>query len=677
MFNWTASAWPILASAALKSTLVLGAAWLIAYLLRGRSAAARHMVWTASAAALVALPLLSVALPALRVRLANAVLPADAGIVFRATAATAAEAAGAAAAQQAPAGRTAATQAPARGIDGKLALMLLWMVGIAAGFVQMLAALAMLWRIRRAARVSPDQEAADRLASHLGLGHPVRVLETPAGMPMTFGLLRPTVLLPEEARGWSDERRRVVLLHELAHVLRGDVVTHLLARTALALHWWNPLAWTMWRGFLKERERATDDLVLGAGTAASNYAGHLLEIARTMQARTASAAAGVAMARRSQLEGRLLAILDGHTARGQQGRAATLAAVVVAIAIMAPLAAVRAQSQAEQNAPPAVEATILAANAQKNHDILDQAAVAYEQLRKFAEAQKLRQASLSLTEQVSGQLSKDYAIALVKLGDLARKRRAYQESTDYYTKALALGDRPEAFSALMNLGRDAFRGDVPGTLGRLLTTAIGKDPDKALEYLTRARNVASNGNDLGTAMTWMAMVRQADPEGAAEADSLYCGAMASEEPDSAAQALTLDFYAQYLNTHDRAEEAAVLEARAKAIHTARAAALSPVLASWSQAVRVGGGVTAPSLLSKIEPEYSEEARATKLQGTVLVKVVVDTDGLAKDIQVLKSQGMGLDEQAVIAITQWKFKPGMKDGVPVAVLAQIEINFRLK
>jgi len=675
MFNWTASAWPILASAALKSTLVLGAAWLIAYLLRGRSAAARHMVWTASAAALVALPLLSVALPALRVRLANAVLPADAGIVFRATAATAAEAAGAAAAQQAPAGRTAATQAPARGIDGKLALMLLWMVGIAAGFLQMLAAWAMLWRTRRAARVSPDQGEADTLAFHLGIDHPVQVLETSSGMPMTFGVLRPTVLLPREARAWSGERRRVVLLHELAHVLRGDAVTHLLGRTALVLHWWNPLAWTMWREFLKERERATDDLVLRAGTTASDYAGHLLEIARTMQVRPASAAAGVAMARRSQLEGRLLAILDGRTARGQQGRAATVGAVVLAIAIMAPLAAVRAQSQAEQNAPPAVEATILAANAQKNHDILDQAAVAYEQLRKFAEAQKLRQASLSLTEQVSGQLSKDYAIALVKLGDLARKRGAYQESTDYYTKALEQGDRPEVLSALMNLGRDSWRGDVSGVLGRLLT--INKDPAKALEYLTRARNVASNGNDLGTAMTWMAMVRQADPEGAAEADSLYRGAMASEEPDSAAQALTLDFYAQYLNTHDRAGEAAVLEARAKAIHTARAAALSPVLASWSQAVRVGGGVTAPSLLSKIEPEYSEEARATKLQGTVLVKVVVDTDGLAKDIQVLKSQGMGLDEQAVIAITQWKFKPGMKDGVPVPVLAQIEINFRLK
>src|ERR1017187_63327 len=100
MLNWTASAWPILASAALKSTLVLGAAWLMTYILRGRSAAARHMVWTAAAAALVALPFLSVGLPALHLPLANAVLPADAGLVFRATAATAAPGGGAAVEQQ-------------------------------------------------------------------------------------------------------------------------------------------------------------------------------------------------------------------------------------------------------------------------------------------------------------------------------------------------------------------------------------------------------------------------------------------------------------------------------------------------------------------------------------------------------------------------------------------------
>jgi TonB family protein len=674
MGNWTASAWPILASAALKSTLVLGAAWLVAWLLRGRSAAARHMVWTAAAAALVALPMLSVALPALHIPWANAVLPADAGIVFHATAGTAAETRGAAAAGRAAAGRAAATNAPEWRWNGKEALLLLWIAGIAAGFMQMLAACAMLWRMRRAARVSPDQQAADQLARHLGIEHPVRVLEMPAGMPMTFGVLRPTVLLPQEARGWSQERRRVVLLHELAHVLRGDAATHLLARAALALHWWNPLAWTAWREFLKERERATDDLVLGAGAAASDYAGHLLEIARTMQARPASAAAGVAMARRSQLEGRLLAILDGRTARGQQGLAATMVAAVLAIALMAPLAAVRAQSQAEQNAPPAVDVVFRAASAQKNHEILDQAAVSYEQLRKFAEAQKLREASLAMVERQSGPLSKDYAIALVKLGDLARKRHAYDESTEYYNKALALGDRPEAFSALMNLGRDAWRGDVGGLGGG---ATIPKDPAKALAFFQRARNVADNGNDLGTAMTWMAIVRQADADGAAEADSLYRGALAAEEADSAAQALTLDFYAQYLNLHDRAGEAAVLQTRARAIHKTRSEAMGPRQVAPSSVFRVGNGTKAPSLVSKVEPEYSEEARAAKYMGTVLLKIVVDVDGKAKDIQVVNALGMGLDEQAVLAVKQWTFKPGEKDGAPVPVLAQIEINFKLQ
>src|ERR1019366_1670713 len=382
----------------------------------------------------------------------------------------------------------------------------------------------------------------------------------------------------------------------LAHVLRGDAATHLLARTALALHWWNPLAWTMWREFLKEREKATDHPVLGTGAKASEYAGHLLEIARTMQARPASAAAGVAMARRSQLEGRLLAILDGRTARGQQGRAATVAAVAMAIAMMAPLAAVRAQSQAEQSAPE-VESTIVAANAQKNHEILDQAAVSYEHLRKYAEAQKLRQASLEMAERLSGQQSKDYAIALVKLGNLARRRGAYQEATDYYDKALALGDRPEAFSALMNLGRDAFRGTVSGAEGQRV--ALNSDPARALEFLKRARNVADNGNDMGTALAWMARVRQSELDGAAEAESLYRRAVAAADANSAEQALSLEFYAQFLKAQDRAVEAGPFEARSAGIRKTRVSAMGPREAAAASIYKVGGGVKAPSLVSKV------------------------------------------------------------------------------
>jgi TonB family protein len=94
------------------------------------------------------------------------------------------------------------------------------------------------------------------------------------------------------------------------------------------------------------------------------------------------------------------------------------------------------------------------------------------------------------------------------------------------------------------------------------------------------------------------------------------------------------------------------------------------------AFRVGGGVTAPSLLFKVEPEYSEEARKAKYQGTVLLYVEVDPSGKAVNMRVLHSLGLGLDEKAMEAVKKWKFKPGVKDGKPVTVQAQIEVNFRL-
>lgn len=94
------------------------------------------------------------------------------------------------------------------------------------------------------------------------------------------------------------------------------------------------------------------------------------------------------------------------------------------------------------------------------------------------------------------------------------------------------------------------------------------------------------------------------------------------------------------------------------------------------AFRVGGGVSAPVLLSKVEPEYSEEARKAKYQGTVLLYIEVDPSGKAVNIRVVRSLGLGLDEKAMEAVKKWKFKPGYKNGQPVTVQATIEVNFRL-
>jgi TonB family protein len=98
--------------------------------------------------------------------------------------------------------------------------------------------------------------------------------------------------------------------------------------------------------------------------------------------------------------------------------------------------------------------------------------------------------------------------------------------------------------------------------------------------------------------------------------------------------------------------------------------------SGGGAYRVGGGVSAPAVLFKVEPEYSEEARKAKFQGTVVLSIVVDPSGKARDVRVIRPLGLGLDEKAIEAVMKWRFKPGLKDGNPVPVQATVEVNFRL-
>jgi TonB family protein len=92
--------------------------------------------------------------------------------------------------------------------------------------------------------------------------------------------------------------------------------------------------------------------------------------------------------------------------------------------------------------------------------------------------------------------------------------------------------------------------------------------------------------------------------------------------------------------------------------------------------RVGGGVLAPKLVFDPEPEYSEEARKAKYQGTCVLSVIVGPDGLAHDIKVTNTLGLGLDEKAIEAVKKWRFEPAMKDGKPVNVLISVQVNFRL-
>lgn len=660
MYGWNESAWfSIFTGAALKSTAVLGVAWLLAVVMRARSAAARHLVWTAGAAVVLALPFLSLLLPALRMPPVAALLPTSAGVMFQAASA---------ASRDVPttkpvlhgAPSVPPNSAPWRSLDWKVWIMLLWAGGTASAFAQMLMASAAVGRIRRTARAFAERDLCDSLARMLGICYRVDVLETPAGtMPMTSGILQTAVFIPSDAAAWTAERRRVVLLHELAHVRRGDVATHLLARTALMLYWWNPLAWKAWREFLKERERAADDLVLNAGTRASEYAGHLLDVARSLQCSPAIRCAAVAMARRSQLEGRLLAILDAGVNRRAPGRVWAVVAALVTISIAAPLAAVKAQdtgvhANQAQAIPADVDATIRAATSQRNYEMLENAAEAAKRLRKHDTAQQLLRAAAAIRAEVFGRQSAEYGMGLLKLADLEQKRHVKNSSEELYTQAAqALGERPEAARALLYLGAAAL---------------LNKDFARAIDEFQHAQRV--DPTHAGQALMWMAIVRQTEQK-AEEAETLFKRALSVQDPKSTEAFTTMKLYAQFLRQQDRAGEAGELESRNAAAQKENAVTHPAGMYTVGSA-----SVTPPKVQTKVEPEYTDEARAAKLYGTQVVVVEIGVDGLAHNARVVQSLGLGLDENGVDAIRQWQFRPAMKDGQPVPVSATIEINWRL-
>jgi beta-lactamase regulating signal transducer with metallopeptidase domain len=289
------------------SLLLVVAAIVQAVLPRRTSAATRHLVWTLAVASLLVLPILSLALPAWAVVIHTPSAAVPPG-VYHATEVRETS--------SAPAPLTgSAESAPPAGGDVS------WPTAIgglyaAVAIVMLMHLMMQLWRVRRCARQASDVRDADWMglltecAAGMGIGRPVRLLRSrERGVPMTFGTRRPVILIPSIGDCWPADRRRAVILHELAHVARFDCLTQTLAFTVCALYWFHPVAWWVAHRLRIERELACDDRVIAAGTEAREYAGHLLEIAYSFGGHAAPALA-VSMARPRHLEGRMLAALD-------------------------------------------------------------------------------------------------------------------------------------------------------------------------------------------------------------------------------------------------------------------------------------------------------------------------------------------------------------------------------
>ncbi len=341
---------------AVKATFVFLAVGAVLLLMRRSSAATRHRVGTFGLGAALLLPFLSAALPQVTVpilpdirpaaprRAAKVVepqaAPATREIPWRQLALAVPEKAVAAPAENTLTAASVPAAPPPVRMPSKRSSrpapwlelgLALWTLGAAAVGARLFVGWSRVRRIGREARPIHDLEwieERDAAARRLALSREVEILESPAvPVAMTSGLLRPLLLIGRAARQWAVERRRVVLLHELAHVKRADWPALIVAELALAAYWFHPLAWWLNRQVRRDAETACDDLVIASGTKPSVYAGHLLGIFRSLGA-PAHPAPALAIARPNHFEERLRTILDPRASHGGESRGQALLAAV-------------------------------------------------------------------------------------------------------------------------------------------------------------------------------------------------------------------------------------------------------------------------------------------------------------------------------------------------------------
>jgi beta-lactamase regulating signal transducer with metallopeptidase domain len=335
-----------------KVTLVLCGGFVVAELLRHRSAAARHLVWMLALSGTALLTVTAPIAPALPLRILSGAAVASSGTAPLRYGVSPDAVVGLAAAEAQPGAtfQVATLSQPGTGrslfaaIRPRNLLPTLWLLGAlgVAGWC-VLGHIGLARLLHRATPLAHSdwQALSLRVASESGVTVPVRLFRSAAvGSPVTWGV-RPVVLLPDDAESWPLERRRVVLAHEMAHAARGDYLAQLIASLVCALYWFHPLAWVASRRLRMESERACDDRVLNRGISGVEYAALLLDVATRAGALRPGGMVAIGMARPSQLEGRLLSVLtDGHPRSAPRPRARVAAWVGLAV-LTVPLSALR------------------------------------------------------------------------------------------------------------------------------------------------------------------------------------------------------------------------------------------------------------------------------------------------------------------------------------------------
>lgn len=321
----------LLLASLIDASIVLALALMATRLLRRRSAALRHTILAAAIVCALLMPVFEWLLPSVPV------IPWDRGATVQSSGITLASGI------TSGSNETTTEATPeGTGVAWMSVLGVAWVLGSAVALAGLLVGFLRLARLRR--RCTPvaghRRAATDALARECGVPRHVALFQSnDRTQPITYGVLAPGIILPADATHWSDERWHIVLRHELAHIARYDAALQITSELLRILQPFNPLVWIACRRLRQESEYACDDEVLGAGVPPTDYAAHLLDVAKHLSGRHVAMAAAPAIAHPSTLERRIVAMLQSTKDRTPLTGRGRYAAIVAALSLSLPLAA--------------------------------------------------------------------------------------------------------------------------------------------------------------------------------------------------------------------------------------------------------------------------------------------------------------------------------------------------
>jgi TonB family protein len=628
------------------------------------------MVWTVGLLCSLAIPLLSIVIPVWHVAPIGTVqpspnvivsqpIPAESGTVVVSPAVT-------------------APLTPSRLTPERL-LFLIWVIGVLSVACLLLREAVRLARVAFGATIvqhSSWRELVREVSHGLALTRRIRLMRNPnASVLGTWGTLRPRVLLPRESETWSGERMRVVLGHELAHVKRNDWLVQVIAEIARAIYWFNPLFWIACTQLRRESEHACDDAAMNLGSQLGidgpTYAGHVLDLARSLKHSGQPASAALAMASRSNLERRLVAMLNPSLNRRVTGKGTAVLVVLLALGLTLPLAAVSPQAPVpavsviqpvaivSPTPVPAAASAIASVPVAprpvpQSVAMVASASPAAEAIQPAAAQNQSGTLSGTISDPTGAMIPEVIVNMTAQSTGIVRRtlsnsvgRFAFTElpPDNYSVTAESPGFQKVAMSYALSDPGSSAKLNIPMHIAPMMTTvSIAAQSPPGLKCFSMFGAVKSDGTPF----------TEADCPGGTIVLGL-APKPASKPPTSPNSAIGVVM----INPPAPAENWPTDPVDGRRLP-----------------IRVGGEIQAASLLSHANPAYPSEARNKGIEGVVSLAGIIAVDGHLKSVKIMGSSNPLLETSVIETLESWTYKPALLNKEPVEVMAVINLNFTL-